>query len=94
MDDFDAVVHVVPPRCGYCDGTGDVHSLDGEWRGVCTECEDGAALRASIASWVAWRAYSKAWPEAMAGMREVFIGGSSLGRREIVQPGWLNWGGA
>ena len=25
-------------RCRYCDGTGDVHSLDGEWRGTCTEC--------------------------------------------------------
>ncbi|MDR0212864.1 MAG: hypothetical protein LBJ15_02530 [Comamonas sp.] len=25
-----------PPRCEYCDGTGDVHSLDGEWRGTCT----------------------------------------------------------
>lgn len=27
-----------PARCGYCDGTGDVHGLDGEWRGTCTEC--------------------------------------------------------
>lgn len=26
-------------RCEYCDGTGDVHGLDGEWRGECTECE-------------------------------------------------------
>lgn len=23
-------------RCEYCDGTGDVHALDGEWRGVCS----------------------------------------------------------
>ena len=23
-------------RCQYCDGTGDVHSADGEWRGPCT----------------------------------------------------------
>lgn len=23
-------------RCEHCDGTGDVHSIDGEWRGVCT----------------------------------------------------------
>lgn len=23
-------------RCGYCDDTGDVHSIDGEWRGRCT----------------------------------------------------------
>ena len=22
-------------RCTYCDGTGDVHSIDGEWRGTC-----------------------------------------------------------
>lgn len=21
--------------CEYCDGTGDVHGLDGEWRGAC-----------------------------------------------------------
>lgn len=27
-----------PARCSYCDGTGDVHGLDGEWRGECTEC--------------------------------------------------------
>lgn len=25
--------------CRYCDGTGDVHSLDGEWRGECKECD-------------------------------------------------------
>ncbi|MFM0503911.1 hypothetical protein [Paraburkholderia caffeinilytica] len=25
-------------HCQYCDGTGDVHSIDGEWRGECTEC--------------------------------------------------------
>lgn len=29
----------VVPRCQYCDGTGDVHSIDGEWRGECTECD-------------------------------------------------------
>lgn len=27
-------------RCPYCDGTGDVHSIDGQWRGTCT-CEAG-----------------------------------------------------
>ncbi len=27
-----------PPSCKYCDGTGDVHSLGGQWRGRCTEC--------------------------------------------------------
>jgi hypothetical protein len=26
-------------RCQYCDGTGDVHSIDGEWRGECTACD-------------------------------------------------------
>lgn len=25
-----------PPRCEYCDDTGDVNSLDGEWRGTCS----------------------------------------------------------
>ncbi len=24
--------------CSYCNGSGDVHSIDGEWRGECTEC--------------------------------------------------------
>ena len=72
-DDFDAIVHVVPPgdakteRCQYCDGTGDVHTITGEWRGVCTECEEGRDLGASIASNFAWRAYERAWPEAMCG---------------------------
>lgn len=42
--------------CKYCDGTGDVHGADGEWRGVCTACDAAA-----------WAAYSRAWPEAMAG---------------------------
>lgn len=32
-------------RCEYCDDTGDVHSIDGEWRGRCTcpagTCEPG-----------------------------------------------------
>lgn len=27
-------------RCEYCDGTGDVHGIDGEWRGRCT-CSAG-----------------------------------------------------
>ncbi len=30
-----------PTRCVYCDDTGDVHSLDGEWRGRCN-CPAGA----------------------------------------------------
>jgi hypothetical protein len=29
-------------RCEHCDDTGDVHSIDGEWRGRCT-CAAGAA---------------------------------------------------
>ena len=31
-----------PQPCQYCDGTGDVHGIDGEWRGVCT-CAAGKA---------------------------------------------------
>lgn len=27
-------------RCEWCDDTGDVHSIDGEWRGVCV-CDAG-----------------------------------------------------
>lgn len=30
-----------PVRCPYCDDTGDVHSIDGEWRGTC-KCPAGA----------------------------------------------------
>lgn len=30
-------------RCEHCDGTGDVHSIDGEWRGTCI-CPAGRAL--------------------------------------------------
>lgn len=26
-------------RCEYCDGTGDVHRIDGEWLGECTMCD-------------------------------------------------------
>ena len=32
-----------PESCEYCKGTGDVHSFDGEWRGVCV-CKAGKAL--------------------------------------------------
>lgn len=32
------------PRCCYCDGTGDVHTPTGEWRGICT-CEAGQAIK-------------------------------------------------
>jgi hypothetical protein len=33
------------PRCEYCADAGDVHSIDGEWRGYCT-CAAGVALAA------------------------------------------------
>lgn len=35
------------PNCEHCDGTGDVHSIDGEWRGRCHCC---AALTPSALS--------------------------------------------
>ena len=31
-------------RCTYCDGTGDVHSIDGEWRGKCPCAQDVTEL--------------------------------------------------
>ena len=31
-------------RCPYCDDTGDVHSIDGEWRGVCV-CPAGKTIK-------------------------------------------------
>jgi hypothetical protein len=31
--------------CQYCGGSGDVHGLDGEWRGECTECDAAAKAR-------------------------------------------------
>ena len=34
----------VEQRCTYCDGTGDVHSIDGEWRGTC-HCAAAPALQ-------------------------------------------------
>lgn len=36
----------VPNRCEYCDGTGDVTGIDGEWRGYCV-CQAGQALKLS-----------------------------------------------
>lgn len=32
----------LPARCEYCNGSGDVHSFDGEWLGSCTECPPAA----------------------------------------------------
>lgn len=38
------------PTCQYCDGTGDVHGFDGEWRGSCT-CEAGAQAAVPFSIW-------------------------------------------
>ena len=38
----EALTQPVQERCTYCDGTGDVHSITGEWRGSCG-CEAGKA---------------------------------------------------
>ena len=35
--------------CQYCNDTGDVHGLDGEWRGRCTACAWGAAQAEPVA---------------------------------------------
>lgn len=35
--------------CPYCDDSGDVHSADGEWRGICS-CKAGDEIRARIDS--------------------------------------------
>jgi len=67
-------------RCEYCDGTGDVHSIDGEWRGVCTECDA-----------VAWAAYSRAWPEAMTGQHLHVRGWQQPRVIEYAQPRALEW---
>jgi len=43
-----------PERCEYCDGTGDVHGLDGEWKGSCVCPAGRAPVQAEPASpWVA-----------------------------------------
>lgn len=38
-------------QCEYCDGTGDVVSITGEWRGACTKCEAALAARLPVRSW-------------------------------------------
>jgi hypothetical protein len=43
---LDAVV--VHKRCEYCDDTGDVHGIDGEWRGVCTACDAHLAAQSAM----------------------------------------------
>lgn len=48
--------------CTYCDGTGDVHGFDGEWRGTCTECDaapqagqlSGNAGEVDTGAWQGW----------------------------------------
>lgn len=43
-----------PARCEYCDDTGDVHGLDGEWKGSCVCPAGRAPVQAEAASpWVA-----------------------------------------
>jgi hypothetical protein len=37
-------------RCEYCDGTGDVHRIDGEWRGTCTACDAADSQTAARAA--------------------------------------------
>lgn len=39
-----AIPKPAPLMCAYCGDSGDVHSIDGEWRGICTECDAFAAL--------------------------------------------------
>jgi len=48
----------VEQRCTYCDGTGDVHSIDGEWRGTCP-CAAAPAPQAQEP--MAWRTEALKW---------------------------------
>lgn len=34
--------------CIYCDGTGDVHRIDGEWLGVCPNCTPLPAVEGDL----------------------------------------------
>lgn len=45
----------LPKHCEYCDDTGDVHSLDGEWRGTCTECIEAQAPACELSDEELWR---------------------------------------
>lgn len=77
MDDFDAITHVVPPgafECPSCNGVGTYdETLGGVPYGVtnrrCPDCDgDGHFFPSQeVLDAIAWRAYSKAWPEAMVG---------------------------
>lgn len=45
-----ATTAATPPKaCEYCDDTGDVHGLDGEWRGICN-CPAGDKFRTTAAT--------------------------------------------
>lgn len=41
---FSDIPRPEPLMCRYCGGSGDVHAMDGEWRGICTECNAFASL--------------------------------------------------
>lgn len=59
-----------PKRCPYCDDTGDVHSIDGEWRGTCN-CPAGQATpSAPTAVEPDERAEFEAWWEQFAAEHE------------------------
>jgi hypothetical protein len=45
FDAYAATLRQQAERCPYCDNTGDVHSIDGEWRGECHECKARQAER-------------------------------------------------
>jgi len=44
FDDYGDDEPEEPDYCPYCNGDGDVHGFDGEWRGYCT-CPDGVRLK-------------------------------------------------
>lgn len=43
----DMAASTTPAPCSHCDDTGDVHSIDGEWRGVCL-CPAGQRIQDRI----------------------------------------------
>ena len=60
----------VEQRCTYCDGTGDVHSIDGEWRGTC-HCAAAPAPQAQdalqdIAAYIGVGGYNGATTEQLS----------------------------
>lgn len=67
--------------CSYCDDTGDVHTHDGEWRGVCC-CEAGQAIKESP-----WRPIETA-PEDT----EVWAFNGTQGLMKLVDiEDWRGW---